>query len=331
MKVESHSYLQSLLTVSIKVETPEESLKVLQALLKLDLKSVDRLNDATRPGGTPPSTYHRELEDVVEGSEGALEVTHAAGGLPVIVPKGEAPISLPAETKAPRKTKPKLLPPTTSLFPPTNRPRQGLDPSAVKWPEETICTDAVTILSEKDSEAFLSALEEPDPLDEAEKRSKHARRWHGKVAYNGMRIEGVSIKGDYQVNLHLVNGEDVVLDDNDVELSRKLRPAEDNKGPADQYQPEPAPGEIVEPEPAPNDIPDVLLKGPGSTVKQILEHYVKPEMDLDEVAGALRQLKADSVYSEHWSSMDITDRALRVLVTTARVTSDEAQILKGRM
>lgn len=55
----------------------------------------DPLIDATRPAGTPRSEEQRALEDEAEAIGGV--VTHAAGGVPVVVPAGEEPIGIPVE------------------------------------------------------------------------------------------------------------------------------------------------------------------------------------------------------------------------------------------
>lgn len=52
----------------------------------------DPLIDATRPAGTPRSEEQRALEDEAEAIGGV--VTHAAGGVPVVVAAGEEPIGI---------------------------------------------------------------------------------------------------------------------------------------------------------------------------------------------------------------------------------------------
>lgn len=62
----------------------------------------DPLIDATRPAGTPRSEEQRALEDEAEAIGGV--VTHAAGGVPVVVPAGEEPIGIPVEPATPGVT-----------------------------------------------------------------------------------------------------------------------------------------------------------------------------------------------------------------------------------
>lgn len=59
----------------------------------------DPLADATRPAGTPAGPERRSLEDAAAATGGV--VTHAAGGIPTVVPRGEEPTGLPADPPAP--------------------------------------------------------------------------------------------------------------------------------------------------------------------------------------------------------------------------------------
>lgn len=340
-------------TISVEVESLAAALKLVSVL---QTSSNDPLTDATRPSGTPPTKAHRELEAVVAESGGELELTHAAGGVPIVVPRGTAPEGLPAGLEKSSTAKFLTIQPLTiqtSPFPevaeasakaveevaapqkekkPRGRPpklppkRMGMDPSKVRWPNEEEQPQP-----EPEPEAQPDI---PQEATEAEHRASHAQRWNNKQVYNGVRINSVAVKGDYNIVLTLGNGEVVTLDELDNELDRKLAPAVSQAESVygdfkpDYAKPHRAAEEDMEP--APTDIPEEVSKGPGISLKALLAPFIarNPDQTLDGARALLNDFNRCIQWSEHWSSQkNITDRAIRVLLTNGRINAEDAEVL----
>ncbi len=256
----------------------DDAMRILGELVALEnggKGNADPLVDATRPGGTPPTDLHRQLEDTVAPHE---TVTHAAQAAPVIVDVGDEPLGLP----------PQDVPVTIKTAP---TPDVG-DPEVAAEPEDPAPAKTRPAGKRAGKKGAKKATKKSPPLragelpnikvttepelddvDDVVKAvaddATHAQRWNGVAVYQGQTIRSVAVRGDYTVVLELQNGESVHLDrdDNEIKRSAPVAPEPEPVRPimTESEKPKSEPPATVEAAAATHNLDDVpaeVMKSP---------------------------------------------------------------------